>query len=60
MCAANVKPKKCPVLDSLVDFGPEDLPALVAHENEATRRLRNIVKQMDTLNRRVDALLNRR
>jgi len=63
MGAVKVKTHKQGLLDSLVDFGPEELPTAspqAAMETEAQRRIRNIVKEMEELNRRIDTLLNSR
>ncbi len=64
MSSAKVKLRNIPDLNSLVDFGPEnslsELPPLKSQESEAQRRIRNIVKQMEELNRRIDVLLNQR
>ncbi len=60
MAATNVKPNLKRILDSAVDFGPEDRHAasqLTSMESEAQRRIRNIVKEMEALNRRLDNLL---
>ncbi len=61
--AAIAKPRNQAILDALVDFGPEDphgpVPLSPA-ETEAQRRIRNIVKEMEELNRRIDNLLNQR
>ena len=64
MSAQNAKAKKGGILDSLVDFGPDtslyDIGLSAPTEAEAQRRIRNIVKQMEELNRRIDSLLNSR
>ncbi len=64
MCAENAKSKLNKTLDSFVDFGPDaslyDIGMAAPSEQEAQRRIRNIVKQMEELNRRIDNLLNSR
>ena len=60
MAATNTKPHLKGILDSVVDFGPDDTHAALSHhamESEAQRRIRNIVKEMEALNRRIDNLL---
>jgi len=59
---AAICAKKCHMglLDSAVDFGPEETHTaseVTAMETEAQRRIRNIVKEMEELNRRIDNLL---